>query len=819
MPVGRIFFLLVLFIAPLTAKELTWTQTKRLPDFKAARLDLAGHLPQLAIPKLQKLMAMENISKETLSNLQILLGEAQVRAGLSEQALKTLIGDSEEALKWKVSALIQLGRFSQAEQTLAKSKGVAALRQRALILSALSQKKEALSLLTPNLSKDLKSRLQAISIYLDLNQLEKAETLLKETSAANKNDPTTRFLNARLLLEKEDRLAAVGSFRAIVNGANSEELQTPPAIYHAAMIGLADSLALGESKEAAVTFIIDTIDKNPDSPRLNDLFSRLAIWIEDIPLAKLKNEWALPAPPVKQLPLLRQTLDPLLEHSAHTSWSLYLLGVKELDGDYPRAGRLAFARLFLNLPDDLEHLRYRALISLGLKALEEKDPSSALGLFKELSYVASNSEMKTIASSLVGTALFSLQDPKQAAAAFSEASTLATQLGDESFAKTASLNASLSQLQAGINFRGVKSSPISSLSLQLERGLLLANQNNPKARPYLEEFLANVSKHPRLKEAKLALGENYVFSTPLDVASAKERLMELKFGPTELDFEARRIEALLDLNQGFEAAEQFLTRHPDHPIGAAILFRQGQALTRNSEPAEAYVRYEKLIEIFPSSQLAEPARMLSAQAAFSVGTTSAKERAFQRYQELIDAGGALSTDAALERARLRIDRGEFDITLQELTPLLTKKKKTSDAYRRILILAAEAASNANKMNQALIFYDQLLRLENLPIADSNRVSYEKGRVLERLNQPLKALDCYNQVINRNLDPDNTTELEWKWHDDCALKGALPLLERLQNWKAAYAVCLKVSKSGGPGAARAGERAKAIQLEYQLWDVE
>ncbi|MDB4408475.1 hypothetical protein N9165_00210, partial [Akkermansiaceae bacterium] len=380
--VGRILFLLLLLISPLAAKELTWTQTKQLPDFKAARLDLAGHLPQLAIPKLQKLMAMENTSKDTLSNLRVILGEAQVRAGLSESALKTLADDSAEAKQWRVSALIQLGRLSDAEKTLAEIKGTAALRQRALILSSLDQKTEALSLLTPTISKDAESRLQAISIHLDLDHFEKAEALLKEIPAADKNDPTTRFLNGRLLLGKEDRLAAVGSFQAIMNEVDSKQLKAPPAIYHAATVALADSLALGENKDAAVASIIETIDKNPDSPRLNDLFSRLAIWIDDVPLAKLKNEWTVPSLPSQRLNLLRQTLNPLPEPSAHASWSLYLLGAKELSGEHPRDGRLAFARLFVNLPDDLEQLRHRALIILGLKALEEENASSALGYFK-----------------------------------------------------------------------------------------------------------------------------------------------------------------------------------------------------------------------------------------------------------------------------------------------------------------------------------------------------------------------------------------------------------------------------------------------------
>ncbi|MGC6427309.1 MAG: hypothetical protein ACON5H_09985 [Akkermansiaceae bacterium] len=812
-----------LLLVPLIGKELSWAQTKALEDYKRALDDLASYQPSLAVTKLKVLLTTKEINEESQKNIKLLLGEAQVRAGLASDALKNLTGNSPKSLEWRSHALIQLGKLREAERTLAKIEGYEAIRQRALILSSLDQTRDALGLLTPLLEKDRLARLQAIAAHLDLGQLDEAEELLTPIKNSEDAESLRRFLSGRLQLARGQRLAAMGTFQALANPGPGG-LKMPQELIHAAAVLLVDSTALEGNEGAAVATALQFIEQNPDSPKIPDLFSRLIVWRNLVP-EKMPRHWSIIPETLDLFPLpdWRSLAIPAIPNT-RSAWAHYLWGLKELTGEDPRLGRSLISQLFVIMPDELFELRQRALIDLGLHHLESGRPEEARGLFSILVSEASPGEIKAIASSLEGTASFALQDPKQAAAAFSEANSIAQKFGKEQLAQTASINASLSQLQAGLR-SGLHSTPdIPKANLQLERGLLYSNRNDPQGRNYLSEFVTRFNKHSRIKEARLALAESCVFTSPRAPELAATQLEGLRFpDEDEIDFEIRRITCLLELScllkekMGLEEAAQFLVRHPEHPAGAEILFRQARALSSNNNSPQAFVIYEKLLDAFPESELAEPARMLSAQAAFSVGNQAAEEKAFQRYQELIASEGPLANEAALERADLRINRGEFGLALQELEPLLKKEQHSVSDQRRILILAAKSAANANQGQMALDYYTQILSQKDLPAVWFNRTSFLKGQLLESLGRPMEALDVYNKVIYVNLDSEKTSELEWEYHDRAALDGALPLLERLGKWNAAYQTALKVSQSGGPSAERAAQRAERIQLDKQLFD--
>ena len=814
--------LCLLLVSPILGKPVTWATIKRTTEYKTAKLDLAGHLPELAIPKLESLLKTKELTADAIKYLKQLLGESQVRAVFASEALKHLTDSDSSTRQWRAHALVQLGRLREAEKTLAKLEGTDPIRQRALILSSLDQTEDALTLLTPLIGKDPEASLLAISSHLDLGRLDEAQKLL-ETEITDKADSgLKRFLNGRLQLARGERLSAMGSFQTLLTPA-PEDQKLPLELMHAATISLVDSTALDGNEEAAALVALDFIEKNPDSSRLADLFTRLIDWLEFVPMNRLET-WSQEPPSQSNAisPYLRN-LDPPKKPDLRKAWALYLYGLKNLEGEDPRFGRFLISRIFVVTPDSLANLRQRALVDLGLHHMRKDRPSDALGIFSILVNEASLGEMKAIASSLEGAASFALQDPKQAAKAFAEASSIAQKFEKDNLAQINDLNASLSRLQAGLK-NGRKEDPkISNSILQLERGLLFSNRNDPRAREYLSDFITRFTKHPRLNEARLALAESSVFTSPRNPGLAIEQLDGLKFESHELDSQIRKISCLLELScllkekMGLAEVDQFLLSNPKHPAGAELLFRKGRALTCNNQSPLAYVTYEELLDDYPESELAVSARMLSAQAAFSVGNEAAEERAFQRYEELANGTGPLAIEAALERADLRIGRGEFVIALTELEKLLKKKNQPLDDRRRALVLAARAASNANKGEKALGYYKELLAQKELPPAWFNHASFLKGQLLETLGRPLEALEAYNTVIYRNLDPQKTSELEWEFHDRAALEGALPLLERLGKWEAAYETALLVSKSGGPSAERAAQRAKKIQLDKQLFD--
>ncbi|MEN8694834.1 MAG: tetratricopeptide repeat protein [Akkermansiaceae bacterium] len=812
----------LLLVCPILGEQVTWDAIKRTTGYKAAKLDLSGHLPELAIPKIQALLETKELTSEASRFLIQLLGESQVRAGFASEALKNLNSEDSQSLQWRAHALIQLGKLREAEKTLTKIQGLDPIRQRALILTSLDQAEDALVLLKPLVKEDATARLQAIAAHLDLGELDMAEALLKENKTIDEDNSLKRFLTGRLQLARGQRLPAMGTFQTLLN-PTEEDQKLSADLTDAALILLVDSTALDGNEIAAVATIIDFLEKSPSSPRLSDLFSRLITWSEFVPTDVLQK-WS--QPPVAQtralLPYL-QNLDAPIIPAPRAAWSLYLNGLNYLKGEDTRYGRELIARAFMVMPDELIDLRQRALIELGLHHLEEGRPGDALGLFRILSQESSLGEIRAIASSLEGAASFALQDPKQAAVAFTEANRIAKQFGNDTLIKNTEINASLSQLQAGLKTDLEKEGEISAAILQLERGLLFANRNDPRARDYLSQFISRFTKHPRLNEARLALAESSVFTSPRNPSLAREQLEKLQFKPEALDFQVRKISCLLELScllegkMGFAEAEQFLLENKGHPAGAQILFRQGRAHTSNQESPLAFIVYERLLDAFPDSELADPARMLSAQAAFSVGNEAAENKAFQRYEELIINNGPLANEAAIERASLRIERGEFIVALSELEALLKKKNHPLSDYRRLLVLAAKAASSSNQGEKALNYYDQILTQENLPPSSFNRASFLKGQLLESLDRPMDALEAYNKVIYLNLDPDQTSDLEWEYHRRAALDGALPLLERLGMWEAAYETALRVSKSGGPSAERAAQRAKKIQLDKQLFD--
>jgi len=235
------------------------------------------------------------------------------------------------------------------------------------------------------------------------------------------------------------------------------------------------------------------------------------------------------------------------------------------------------------------------------------------------------------------------------------------------------------------------------------------------------------------------------------------------------------------------------------------------------ESGEAILSFERLLDNFPDHPLAETARFLSARASFSVNTESDIARALERYQQIIDGGGPLATSAAIDLARLQIDRSEQEAALSGIKKLLKKKGLRPQDRRSLFVLGAEAASQNARYDEALRFYDKLLSQKDLPVAWFNRASFLRGRVLENLGRQNDALKTYYQVVLNNLMPAELTAIEWQWHDKCALLGALPLLERNNEWKAALALALRVAQSGGPSAKLAEERARKIRFEQMIFE--
>ena len=853
--------LFLLFILPSSA--ITWSQTQREPDYLAAKRYLADHLPELAIPKIQSLLALPKLDNKAQPPLLTLLAEAQVRTALDSpepsrsivlaNALETLdrrsLREFSPAHLWRSYALTHLGRHRDAIRELEKIDRRSMLEEASLQISALmivigdteSAKTKLLSLLKSKRPKLVQSaKLKLISIALTEEDPDEIERLLGELKLENTSEGgLQRYLSGRLQLLRGQRLEAGGTFQSLL--ATPEDTPALPAeLFHESTLALADSLALNDNEEAGVASLLETLEKYPDSPRLVEIFDRLKTWaskIEISPLLAKLSTWVPLSQPNGQLEFKAIPEGASASSFSQTSnqeilpaRSLYALefiasthlkspdpalrekGIKQLE-------QLQFAG-GINNP-----LISRSLLDLGMAHLEKKDYDRALVLFKLLGESKPSPLLSAYARALSGKASFAKNESQDASKAFLEASEIASRLRLGALRASSELNAGISLLTT------TKSEDLDSLTanlttpeaksfLILERGLYLSTIGDPAARDLLASFMADFPSSPRRDEALLSLAESSIHAKPADPILdelIRTELPSLKFDfQTQANLEVRRILALLAIGLGQDQATDFLNKSPDHPFSPRILFQLGQTQRKIDPIGKAYATFERFLNDYPESEFAEAARYLSARSSAASGVESGQKNAIIRFRELIAGKGTLANEAAISLASLLIDREQQELALNEiLTHLKTAKLSNSDR-RRLLILGADASGQLGRHEDVLSYYANLLNLEDLPDSTRNRASFQMGAAYEHLDRKAEALECYLSVVNRDFDPEKASSLEWKWFDKCGLEGALALLEREKRWQAAINLAERLGQSGSPRAKDAQESAERIGLEQRIW---
>ena len=853
----RMLFLLVLLQGWTSGQTLSWARVQESRDFQNVREALSQHLPDLAIPRLQKLLLQTGLDTTAKASLLTLLGEAETRAGLAGEALETL---ADPALKqfspahlWRSHAYTQLGRYQDAIKALEQidrrnMRDEANLRigilQAALgnIESAIDRLVPLLDSSEPALAREAALRMVALSLSTqNTGQAERILETIKPEGIAPQG--IFRYLQGRLQLEKGERIAAIGTFQTLVN-TSIQDLQLPAPLYHAATLSLADSLALGGNYGAGITSLLETLEKFPDSPRVAEIFGRLDLW-------SAKAESEIPALLVKLsawIPKPRESNNTfgLIDGGNAGSFavssngrglslrSIYALdrvasfNLRSADPVNQRLALKQYGQLQALASDEATALIPDSLIKIGLFYFQSGELEKALTQFELLRDFSDSPQIQAYGNAFVGQVSLAMNEAAQASSAYLTAVDLAEEAGLKDLEIAASLNAGVAFLATGKQdaVEGISESLASQDArafLLLERGLTLANQRKPEARNLLSRFLADYPDHSRRDEAALTLAENALF-VPKDVALARNQITSLKFNlTTQPGLAARHILVNLDLGSGEDQANEFLARFPEHPLAPRILFQLGQRFRtggelgkENIKIGQAYISFEKFLEAYPNHELIDAARFLGALAAMASGTEDSVAKSLSRYQEVAEGSGPLASEARIARVSLLIDSDQQDDALTEIeSELESDALPISDRYR-LLILAADAAGQQNDYDRALAFYDSLLKMPELPVAWSNRAHFHRGQIFERLGRNGEALESYLGVINRAFDPEKSSTVEWKWFDKCGIDGALALLEKAGRWQAAVKLANRLAKSGSPRSADAAASAARIGLEQQIF---
>lgn len=852
------FYLLILVLCfGLPSQAATWAQVQQSRDYLTAKKHLADFLPDRAIPLVQALLVQPDLDQTSKATLLVLLGEAQVRAALNEEdplrsllladALKTLddrsLREFSPAHLWRSHALSNLGRFRDAIGELERiDRGNMmdqANFQMASLLIAIDDSAGAKSKLTPLLKSEdpdlvRQATLHLISVALSENEFEEADRLLTTYKPENPNEEgLLNYLTGRLQLARGERLQAGGTFQNLTTSPEIAKL-LPSEIFHEATLALADSLALEDNEEAGVTSLLQTLEKHPNSPRLEGIFARFKQWSPKIETASLVTNLENWIP--KTEPYFRNFPDGLALTTTQaipplrSLYALEFIATMNLQSEEPTVREEGVQQMEqLQLAGRIDSpLIHRSLLTLGMAHMKEENYQGALTLFALLDESSRSPVLKAYARALAGQASFAINKPAEASAAFLEAGRIATREGDGKLRAVSDLNAGiallattrakdLDEMTANFKSREAKS------FLVLERGLFLSTKNDPAARDLLDSFIVDSPNSPRKDEATLSLAESAVFAEPSKpelLKFARSKMPGLKFDlETEALFEARRILVLLTLRIGQDQAVNFVSQAPDHPLAPRILFQLGQT-QRSVDPIrnahDAHLTFEQFLTQYPESEFADAARYLSARSAASIGIESADLNAEVRFRELIEGKGVLANEAAISLASLLIDSEKQDVAITEIEEFLEESKLTGNDRRRLLILGADASGQLGRNEKALDYYQRLLKIEDLPISTLNRASFLRGRAFERLGRKGEALDSYLSVVYRDFDPSKTTSLEWKWFDKCGIEGALALLEGEKRWRAAISLAEKLGKSGSPRAKDARESAERIGLEQRIW---
>lgn len=841
----------------LIGEGVTWDDLQQSPEYLTAKKYISDFLPDLAIPRIERILAQEDLDTPSRSALLTLLGEAQVRSGSSGLALKTLddpvLREFSPAHLWRSYALVQMGRYRDAIGELEKidRKGMRedSDLQTGKLWLALGATKEASPILEPLLkssdtSIQKEAILQLISVALSQNRLDDVAELLKKTTPENPvEENLIRYLNGRLQLAKGERLSAVGTFQLLIDPEIRENL--PAALYHESTLALADSLALDGNEAAAIESLRETLKKNPDPPNLDAIFSRLRTWVDKTDSNILISHielWApaLPKPAentsshdsniaktisatlAKDIP----TTAPLQPRSLYSLAFLANIQLQSDDPDRRRAGRLRAGQLLLLSPNGSPLLN-RTLLELGILNFKEEKYEQALAIFSLFGDEKAAPVTKAYAKALEAKATFAIEQPTKASQLFLEAEEIARDIRQNELGSLAALNAGITLLTSTRSkeldeITRNLDSPEARSFLILERGLFLSSKRDPGARDLLTSFLANFPDNPRTPEAALALAESAIFTPPFNRELAQEKISTLKFDlQNESDLEARRILVLLALNTSTQQAQEFLTKAPSHRLASRVLFQLGQtyrnpANDEDKEIGKANYQFELLIDKYPESEFADAARYYSALTSIALKTESADKKAILRFRELIDKKGVLANEAAINLCSLLIDRNQQGRAIAEIEIFLQDKEILGSDQRRFLILGADASNQIGQHEEALEYYTRLLALKNLPVSVQNQAHYISGQANEKLGRYGEAYESYYKVIDRKYDSGSTTSLEWKWYDKCGIEGALALLEKEERWEAAMKLAEGIGLSGSPRAKDAREIAERIGLQHFIY---
>ena len=832
----------------------------------AADRAMDSGLWDVATLKLESAISQTSLPPEQQADALMMLAEGLVRGNQPDRALAilddSLIRELPESAFWRGQALAGKGRYSDAAEHLAPLarepehpfRSEAAFTAASLLLS-LSKTEEALEILSqlensPDPEIANRSLLRQVEILIDNDRFEAARNLLPEPTAITEDlKPLATFLDGLLALAEGRPTDAELRFSSLLaNPAKQSQVR-----FNQAVLGRADSLAAqGKTDEATLSLLAFIVD-NPAAPLLEGMFRRIISWLPeeiispDNPTLVRLAAWLPQTTPLGTGPLNNSSITgpatlpiPNRELSDLAVFALHARAIALRRVDTPAArteSELLLRRLLLLAPRHF--LAQRSLLLLGKWKMSDGDLQSASRIFHIVREKATAPPVRGEAAFLAAGIAYRDHNPSLAATLYQEA---ASYLEGEN-REAAELNSALALLNedptaeiiitGGDDENGAEVSPQLKADLALERALL--SETPIAARSALDTFLTTYPDHPRSAEARLAMAEAALASTPPDLSLARAQLdtLEASSNPVPTTQSARLALVRLQVSDLADEAEntvasarELVKNFPDTPEASKALLILGNSLFQTGDYNEARLTLERLASAEPGTQRSQAALLLAARSAALGATVQSRDEALELFDRAIANGGPLGPLARLEKARLNIDLNRLPTAITSLTEAYESAAPDDPARLPTGLLLAEAIyaqgdSDPEDLGKALAIYSELLSLTTNNPAQYFRLQYLRGLTLEKIPHPEdptttrlgEALSAYFSVLDRPISPPPP---EWEWFERSGFR-ALALLENAERWQAAVAIAEKIASFKGPRAEEATTRARQLRLKHMIWE--
>jgi TolA-binding protein len=798
------------------------------PELKAAEQALHDQLPEVALTKLERLLATPKLPEVTQQRALLLSVEAAVRAGKAVRGIelsdKIDLSTQPELAFWRASALQAAGRYRDALDLLVKLPAeeigpltIQAKFNQAAVLMGLGEATEAITLLRHVGQSNDPAVSQRAQLWLAEAQLEQRDLPAAQATLAalptGGNEAQKQYLLGKLEFAQGHGSVAAQRFAQVVAATDpaARSLHLP------GLLGLARSQRVQDQKAAAARTLAELIAASPSPAFLELVFQefRLVNTPPDPELDKLllgwsdSNDVAVSAPAHLALIESREAttkIDDALQLCASfiKKYPTHPLLVEVL----LRQSRMLIAQgkgdivvqllAPLQQPDQPPQVQAWANEVLGYAKLRAGNFSEAIKAFKIVTAKTPEPEKRLLAT--YQTALAKLQaSAPEALPDLSEIS-----------------------LPAGLE-----------ADLEIERGLYAASKASPDTERYLQTFLKRHSDHARAFIAALALAEYSLQKSVKTPDLVRNRILtaeQLAKTPAEKEratILSLHFDSLTATPEAFaKKADEFLTSHaPGSPWRADLLFRLAERLHNAQQYAPAKVRFLQLVKEEPDSVEVEAALFFAGKAALGSLTKGCEEEAIKLWDQVAQGKGPLRLQARLEQGKLDQRRDPaaalqiFDAILKSVPPPNASLKHQVLCLRGETLLVQGLESPA-KVTEALATFDQVISSNAASIYWRQQAQVRKGDCLVSLKQEPEAIEAYYEAMNLTLPATtaNAMEADNFWFFRAGEK-AIRLLEAKQNWKAAVAIAQKLAEAPGPRADSSRERANRLITEHYLWQDE